>query len=287
MYGFRGALLIIGGFSLNCIPGCLLWKQLPNIHKERPRENLTSDLLKQYRQSLQIKLIRHKDKIIIKKKKELSENTKNDVFYIDKFPVLRTDPNTKSIFVQQGHFATIRADKDTARQTPLHSLKSIIKNTQYMIFVVGCAAAYPSIGLIVIFVADVFKDKGLTLNDVTFGLLLMNIVNIFARLLPGFFMKCKNVPTLFGPIFASLTATISLVGFSLYTSKVLAEVSLALAGIPIGMFITMFSVISAKLVEPKDLPTAIGLLFTTNCIGNTVAGPISGKLQLTKRLHRK
>lgn len=264
---------------MNSIPGCLLWKK-SIIRESNQCVDINTDRMKQFQENLKIRVTIDDKEIIIEKNKAIPNKHVNDVFYINKFPVLRGGLKTRLVSFHQGDSTkTAPGQYTTEPQTIKQSMKCIMKNIQFMIFMVGCVVAYPSVGLLMIFVADVFRDKGLALNDVAFGLLLMNIVNIIGRLIPGAMMQSKRIPTLFCPLFASLVATAVLVGISLSTSRGFIIGVLVLSGIPFGMFITMFSVISTKLVGAKNLPTAIGLIFSANCIGNAIAGPVSGKLQ--------
>lgn len=263
---------------MNCIPGCFLWRN-PDVKSKSRGSDMTSDRLRQYQKNLRIKItMKENDEIKIKKNKNVPEGKDNDIFYIHSFPVLYDGLKTRRISIEPGDFTDEPPSAEKVRsQSLLRSVRAIVSNTRFMIFVVGCVVANPSLGLIVIFVADVFFDKGLTMDDVTFGLLLMNIVNILGRLIPGVLMQSKKIPPFLCPLFASFMATVILIGFSLSSSKSATLAVCALAGIPIGMFITMFTVISTKLVGAENLPTAIGLLFSANGIGNAIAGPVSGK----------
>ncbi|KAL4225745.1 hypothetical protein ACF0H5_016434 [Mactra antiquata] len=274
MYGFRGALLILGGFTMNFIPMCLLWRQQsPKLDTQASTRSVEN--LQLYQQTFNVSVSIKDDKVIIIKNKQLSKE--NDVNFIRKFPVAFDVAQTKRISIKPGKVTYF---EDTDRlQTLKQNLLSLITNVEYMVFLIGFVISFASLALIIIFIADMFKDKGLTVEDATLGLLIMNIFGVFGRILPGLLMQIKHLPTLFCPLLAALSGTFVLLGIQLTSSRTLLLMICAFNGIPSGVISTMFNVITAKLVDTKGLPTAIGLLFTASGIGNAIAGPVSGYLR--------
>lgn len=273
MYGFHGALLIIGGVTMNCIPGCLLWKQ-QSIEDDKHSNN-SSDCLSQYQYDTKTRVTSKGNKITIETPEHVNKKIESDIHisYIDTFPVQYDNFMTRKVSVQESD-----STSNDASQNFLHNLKMVAKTTGFMMFTIGLSVASPSMDIIFIFITEVFIDKNLTMDDVTFGLFLMNIVNLFARLLPGAMMQYKRIPTLFCPLFASLIATLVLVGFAWSTSRDFTVGILAVAGIPIGMYSAMFCVIVTKLVGATKLPTALSLVLSANSVGNAISGPINGKI---------
>ncbi|KAL4230024.1 hypothetical protein ACF0H5_010411 [Mactra antiquata] len=278
-YGLRGALLLVGGITMNCIPACLLWK-VPTENGDQVQQkasNKNTEPIQQYKQNFDITLTTTEDTVTIKKNNRHSFSTENDLYFINKFPVTYNDTKTRRVSIQPGDFKEYDDKETEENQSIVQNLKSLTKNTGFVIFVMGSALAFPAVSIAIIFIADLFRDKGLAIDDTTFGLFLMNAVNIIARLLPGLLLQVKNIPTMFVPILASLLATLGLLGFAFSKTKVVALIVCVVTGMPLGMYLAMMSVVSTKLVGIKKLPTAVGIMFSACSIGSALAGPVNGK----------
>lgn len=269
MYGFRGALLIVGGCVLNVIPGCLLFKK---VESTRKHPSSLAEKLRQFQEKFEATVVDAGPEIKIERR---SFDISKDVQMISQFPVLSQNQDTKTVVVQMGEKQT-ESNRRTICSRCIQ-LTQLLKNRSYVLFMLGIVITTPCIGLIIIFIVDIFLDKGFTRDDASFGLTLLNVTLLFGRLLPGLLMQSKYISTLALPIFAAILAAVSLFSLTIVRAQWLTVAVCAVVGLPMGMFITMFSLVPLKIVGQERLPTAIGMILTANCIGNAVVGPISGK----------
>lgn len=147
-----------------------------------------------------------------------------------------------------------------------------------MTFWIGYVLTTAALNLTIIFIADIFLDKGLSEDDSNLGLLLLNILNTLGRILPGALMQTRHVPIMFCPLIGTLMATGFMTGFVLTTTKRMELLFCALIGLPVGMFYAMLSVVSVSLVGKNNLSVAMGLIFTTTGITNAVTGPVTSNV---------
>ncbi|KAL4219856.1 hypothetical protein ACF0H5_020267 [Mactra antiquata] len=272
---FRGALLILGGFTMNCIPTCFLWKL--RISRR------CSTKSRKYEQDSNSSIQSDFSKTTIDKNKTVrltSRETNVSHDFVQTIPIMLDDSQTRRVSIQNGYLDKVTSIEETDKYRSLkQNFRYLIKNTRFMLFVVGFVIAYPALSLIMIFIADIYEDKSLTVEDATLALQIMNIVGIFGRIIPGLLMQCQRVPTLFCPLVATLLGTVVLLGMLLTTSRPHLLFICAINGISSGMFSSMYSVIAAKLVDIKSLPTAYGVLFTSSGIGYAIAGPVCGYMR--------
>lgn len=166
------------------------------------------------------------------------------------------------------------------KESVLDSLKQLALNPSFVLFAIGMGVAYPALGILFIFIVDLFLDAGLTDSDASLGLLLVHMFSILGRLLPGVVMQSGHLATLSVPIVAAMVTSAAMVGLALVKSLEVDLFLCCLIGVPYGMFVAVFSVTSLKLVGIKRLSNAIGVLFTLNGLGSGMAGPISGMSQV-------
>ena len=162
-------------------------------------------------------------------------------------------------------------------ETVFESLKQLALNPSFVLFAIGMGVAYPALGILFIFIVDLFLDAGLTKEEASLGLLLVHMFSIFGRLLPGTIMLSKRIATLSVPISAALVTSAAMVGLAFVQKLEINLLLCCVIGLPYGMFVSVFSVTSLKLVGIKRLSNAIGVLFTLNGLGSGLAGPVSGK----------
>lgn len=270
-YGFRGALLIIGGVCLNCIPSCLLWVE-PNAYR-KGRKKL--DSIVQYQTDFKVVVTEVGDGIVVSKNESETETEEqSDIYYIRHFPVMSNRQTTRRVSISQEQ-NTSRKDE---KRSILTCLKAIFRNRSFVHFWIATNLVLSLLQLTSIYVGDIFADKKLSRDDAIFGLLLLNAVNIVGRITPGILIQIECVPVLFGPFLATLIAVCTMTGLIWAESRPVVLLFCALTGMPIGMLTAMFSIISVWLVGEDNFPAAMSLLVTTYGMVNAIVGPVSGKL---------
>lgn len=296
-FGLRGSLLLVGGIYLQILPAALLWKDAKYKNKDLLRkssiENAIDDKESEGHSSLRSNKTVTKG-TAVKCEEMYTDATSStgitnscDVITAREAAITDTTPliKGKSELGQKMYIdkkkvdvgVGIHQDEKNTKEPVSKCLKALVCNPSFVLFAIGLAIAYPALGILFIFVVDLFLDTGLTESDATFGLLLVHLFSIFGRLLPGLILQSKHVPALFVPICASIVT--SAVMAALVVVDGLSEhlVLLSLIGVPYGVFVSVFSVTTLKLVGIEKLPNAIGIHFTLNGIGSALAGPISGK----------
>ncbi|XP_045176440.2 monocarboxylate transporter 1-like isoform X2 [Mercenaria mercenaria] len=298
-FGLKGTLLIVGGIYLQILPASLLWRD--DEFKSRKAVHLTE----QNTNDTEVK-----EKVDANANRALwscSDASQNERGYggvtncteDDKVVNVRNGgcPKIKHVNIINRHAAehadfkqsyVKRNDEDTMvtctiqntrRESIGESLKHLACNPSFVLFAIGLAVAYPALGILFIFIVDLFLDAGLSEDNATFGLLLVHMFSIFGRLLPGLVLQSKRVPALSVPICASIVTSAAMAGLVAVTDLKQLLLLLGLIGIPYGVFVSVFSVTTLKIVGIDRLSNAIGVHFTLNGIGSAVAGPISGSLR--------
>ncbi|XP_045175480.2 monocarboxylate transporter 12-like isoform X2 [Mercenaria mercenaria] len=287
-YGLKGALLIVGGLYMQLIPASLLWT--PRVKRSK-EGNINISMSGEDR--TKVKPAKHTEKV----DKECREDTRfleSDDKYQQTSTEDTADENNDSVLIErqlttiddkQGRRKTedkrnpeVKAN-NRGKDTVWESLKQLAFNPSFVLFAVGMGVAYPALGILFIFIVDLFLDAGLTEEEASLGLLLVHMFSIFGRLLPGIVMQSRRIASLSVPIFAALLTSSAMVGLAFVKSLEVNLFLCCLIGLPYGVFVSVFSVTTLKLVGIKQLSNAIGVLFTLNGLGSGLAGPISGLLR--------
>ncbi|XP_045175603.2 monocarboxylate transporter 12-like isoform X2 [Mercenaria mercenaria] len=252
-FGLRGTLLLSGGIVMNTIPAALLWTQPEHIlPKNRRKKGKTNNAY-------------------------TSEETES-----------RTEDRVQNDYKNEivpRHGETVEIKKVKYMQNTEHgllrSIKLLFKDKCFILFVLGMALAYPPIMLLITFIVDVFTDSGLSQTDANFGLLLMNAFSIGGRLLPGLLLQSRHISSLMVPAFASIVTGVCMAGLILVRSLSLKLVFSSVVGIPLGIFVSCFSVTNLDIVGPSQLGNASGLTLTASGLVSIAAGPVSATKRQT------
>ncbi|XP_060557630.1 monocarboxylate transporter 14-like [Ruditapes philippinarum] len=305
-YGIRGNLLVISAIFMNSIPICFLWGQpddtdgqqsIPDQSKsDETFDNEhcgkifddTNGFEKDNSENEKLMNGMNSHDAIPSKQAVISEehidfNDKNDTKddHVKK-PFHETDSISKSMTDSNIDIVIENQSKNhcgESADTLCHSLSQILKNRTFVIYLLGGVTSYPALGLMMVFVVDIFLDKDFTSEDAAFGQLLLSALNILGRFLPGILMQFRCVSTLSIPMLASLISTTVFPCLVLARVKWLATLLCAFTGLSLGMFVSIYSVTTVKLVGQERLPNAMGLLFSANSLGNAIAGPVCGYLR--------
>lgn len=264
--------MIVGAISLNGIPGCIIWlipnKEVNTVAMERHGQ------MNHFQSSFGVQVKGDNSGVTIEK----GDDSKSDIDCVSNFPVLPNNAKTITLTVQLNdkmRWENSRSSNETV--TLLQSMRTIIRNRVYMLYVLGVAMIFPSLLLSVVFLVDVLMDRGLPRDRATFGILIMNAFNIFGRMLPGIMMQCHRLPPLFSQIIASVASSVSLIGIVIAPSQWLSLFFCGLNGISFGMVFAAISLIPVKLIGTTHLPNGMGLLFTLSGFANILFGPLSGE----------
>ena len=303
-YGMRGNLLIMGGIFMNSIPICFLWSRPVDSVME---QNKTSTDMNLENRSVSKRL----NRADISEEDTENEKLMNDINRQDHVILtkqanetdVKSDFNIENYSEYEGEKDTFCETESLTEKTPRPSLDivienkskeqfgnseepattlcqsigQILKNRTFVIYLLGGVTSYPALGLIMVFVVDIFLDKEFTSEDAAFGQLLLSALNVLGRFMPGILLQLSCVSTLSVPMLASLISTTVFPCLVVARVKWLATLLCAFTGLSLGMFVSIYSVTTVKLVGQERLPNAMGLLFSANSLGNAIAGPVCGK----------
>ncbi|KAL4231963.1 hypothetical protein ACF0H5_009540 [Mactra antiquata] len=286
VYGFRGALLILGALCANIIPACLLWSGSNFDQKKtiKPSQVNPDFRVVQYELEYSVQVTQAGDNICIQRCENGTKNKGTSVYYISKYPMLEERNNTKLVTVHDRRCSVISVHNQREQlknYTFRENLKAILKNFEFVVFWIGTVITAGTLNNVFIFIADIFADKNLKPGDSTLGLFLLNVTNVIGRLLPGLMVLTNRVPVLFHPFVASLISIGGMSGLLLARTRWTALLFCAMIGTPFGMLLTMISVVSMSLVGINRVSTASGLTFSTLGILNATLGPIWGYIRDT------
>ncbi|XP_053384648.1 monocarboxylate transporter 9-like isoform X2 [Mercenaria mercenaria] len=278
LYGFRGALLIIGAIGMNATPTCFLWKHHSNTTKPQKCVEVTNQI-DEFQTLFEVKTEDSDEIITIEKLKQSPSTEVYDSVYVSQYPVQQGDTKTKTVIVQGPGNKSTHLKKSKPGQTLSESFRHILHNKSFIFFVFGMVSLTPCITMMIIFVADIYKDNGLTNDDVSLGLLLLNVMSTVGRLLLGMIMQSTRIPTLVLPLLNAVLSAGLIFSFILVKSRWLLIVLSGAIGMPVGVFASMLTVVTQKLVGSDLLPIALGTFFTFNGICQVVAGPVNGYIR--------
>ncbi|XP_060553074.1 monocarboxylate transporter 6-like isoform X2 [Ruditapes philippinarum] len=97
LYGWRGALLLIGAISSNAVPCCIIWKHPLDLKRDTQQGNSPNPIA-DFQNSLQVET-EVKNCVITIKKTEKAVATVSDSIFAIKFPVLKGEQETKTVIV--------------------------------------------------------------------------------------------------------------------------------------------------------------------------------------------
>lgn len=157
------------------------------------------------------------------------------------------------------------------------ALCSVIRNSSFIVTFVGIALSYQAVLLLVIYIQDIFTDAGYTQKDAALALLCFNLSGIIGRQVPGLAYQFKSVPTLCVPIFANIGTGVSLLGSYFLPSLGTKIALVCLAGVSMGILITLFPIIPLKYFDKTALPGALGLETTLAGVLIVTGGSLSGE----------
>lgn len=177
------------------------------------------------------------------------------------------------------------ANAPVQKKTFLKAIRTICGNPPFFIYACGAGLAYQSVVMLVIFIQDIFLDAGLTKEDASLALLLINLFSTLGRLIPGSLFQLKCISTFTVPMIASILSTVSLIASYMFTYLALKLVFLCVGGLSLGMFVSMLGVMALRFFDPTVLSTGIGLTMTSFGIAVAVFGPISGKWCFSNRVY--
>ena len=273
LFEWRDALLVIGAICLNAVPGCILWKR-PTILKRDYYRGQNSAQMTEYETRMQVETDISNVTVTIQKTDQTDRQVSNTTF-IERLPVLKGEIGTKRVVVTEGE--NKRENRCNIGGIIGMHIMSILCNRCFILVVFGTMFGVSSAMTILIFVSDMYQENGLSSDDVSLGLFLVNIFGIFGRLLLGFAVQSKFVSTLFVPLFCSLVSAVLFLLFPFIKARSLILALTAFFGVFIGMYTSMYSILTVKLMDSNLLPIAMGIFYTMSGIGNLVIGPLNGK----------
>ncbi|XP_060553073.1 monocarboxylate transporter 14-like isoform X1 [Ruditapes philippinarum] len=271
LYGWRGALLLIGAISSNAVPCCIIWKHPLDLKRDTQQGNSPNPIA-DFQNSLQVET-EVKNCVITIKKTEKAVATVSDSIFAIKFPVLKGEQETKTVIVTDA--GNKKMESCCVNSIIGVFIKSVLCNSWLMLYVFGIMLAVPFQNFIIIFLGDIYNDNGLTKDDVSFGLLLYNLFGIFGRLLPGIVFQFKFVSSLILPLVCSVVSAVLFLLFTFVNTRWLIFAITAL----LGMFRSTAPVVTFRLVGRNLLPVVLGTVFTFNGISNLVLTPLNGLIR--------
>ncbi|XP_045175596.1 monocarboxylate transporter 9-like isoform X2 [Mercenaria mercenaria] len=278
LYGFRGALLIIGAIGMNATPTCFLWKHHSNTTNPQKCVEVANQI-EEFQTLLEVKTKDSGEIITIEKLKQTPPRDGFDSVYVSQYPVQQGETKTKTVIVEGTGNKSTDLKKSKQRQTISESFRRIWHIKSFIVFVLGSIGLTTSLALIIIFVADIYKDNGLTNDDVSLGLFLLNVMSTAGRSIPGMIIQSKRIPTLVMPLLNAVLSAVVIFSFIIVKSRWLLIVLSGVIGMPLGMCASMLTVVTQKLVGSDLLPIALGTFFTFNGICQVVAGPVNGYIR--------
>ncbi|XP_060567838.1 monocarboxylate transporter 12-like isoform X2 [Ruditapes philippinarum] len=303
-FGLKGTLLLAGGVYMQILPAAFLWRRSENeTLGHMPKEGTiycTNTTKVAHQNDIDVdSLLSKSGNTYMTHKNEFSIHVDNDnggnaVLHLTNadnsnkinskliaetnISVSLTRPYDMRL-IGRKHIGITLKSKNIRRESIGKYLKDLALNPSFVLFAIGLAIVYPALGILFIFIVDLFLDSGLSEDDATFGLLLVHMFSIFGRLLPGIVMQSKHIPSLSVPICAAVVMSACMTGLVTVTGLRLHLLMLGLIGIPYGVFVSVFNVTTLKIVGIDGLSSAVGVHFTLNGIGSALAGPISGSLR--------
>ena len=151
MYEWRDALLLIGAFCLNAVPGCILWKQ-PTILKRDYYRGQNSAQITEYETRMQVETDITNATVKIQKTDQTDRQVSKNTF-IERFPVLKGEIGTKLVAVTEGENKREKGC-NIGGMIGMY-IMSILCNRCFMLVVFGTMFAVSSTSLILIFVSDI------------------------------------------------------------------------------------------------------------------------------------
>ncbi|XP_053388130.1 monocarboxylate transporter 12-like isoform X3 [Mercenaria mercenaria] len=278
LYGFRGSLLITGALVMNTVPGSILWKQHCNTSKSEEHTVVTNKI-GEFQTRFQVQTEDNGENITIAKSKQTSTTEVSDSLYVSQYPVLLGEIKTKTVTVESSLARSPISKNSKGDQKWFEIIKQLLLTKCLMFFAFGIVISFPALNSIRIFVADIYLDNGLTNEDVSLGLFLINVMSTLGRLFPGISLQSKRITPLVLPLLNAVMSAVLLFSFTLVKSHWLIIVLSGAVGILIGMNVSLFHLITLKFVGSKTLPIAIGMFRTLGGICEMVAGPISGYIR--------
>ena len=185
------------------------------------------------------------------------------------------DPITAEVTTSV-HYNKVK-EHDIGQQTTWQSFLSLLRNKQYMCCTVGLSLGSAATFTLMIFIQDILLDAGFSKGDASLALTLINVFSIIGRLVPGFLLQTKYIAVTNLQSMASVLMTIGVIGTIMFSQIELKLISLCIAGIPMGLYVTMFSMMPYQLVHTGRPSTAIGLVMTFVGMLTVPSGLISGK----------
>lgn len=307
-FGIRGTFLIIAAVSLNAVPAALLWKdQLQHatskheakynteIHETKPEYPETQETKSENPETHETELQNQKTHETKTKNHgnqetqcEILESMNNDRTLQNSISQrIQCWQNTEQMTgineVHRTQTKTVQnatmIDEGHLEETILQGFKYLVTNKCFVMFAIGLVIINNSLNIVLIFIDDIFQSNGFSKKDVSLGLLILNVLNLIGRLLPGVTLQYKLMSTMCVPIITAALAVVAMVGFILADTLALSLFFCCLVGMPFGISSAMFTLIPMKLVGLRRLPNAIGILFTINGMCFAATGPLTGLIR--------
>ncbi|XP_045184281.2 monocarboxylate transporter 9-like [Mercenaria mercenaria] len=275
LYGLRGSLLITGAIVLNTVPGCILWKQHCNTSKSQEHAAV-SNKIDEFQTHFQVQTEDSGENITIAKSKQISTTEVSESLFVSQYPVLLGEMKTKTVTVEN---SLAQSNNSKGDRTWFEIIKQLLLTKCLMFFAFGIIISIPALNSISIFVTDIYLDSGLTTEDVSLGLFLINMLETLGRLLPGISLQSKRIAPLILLLLNAVVSAVLLFSLTLVKSRPLIFVFSGAVGIVVGMYVSLFRLITLKFVGSKTLPIAIGVFRTLGGICEIVAGPINGYIR--------
>lgn len=169
------------------------------------------------------------------------------------------------------------AELNKTSDSTCKALVQLLMDVPFMLCGTGIALASAAGFVLQIFVQDVFLDASYTKDDASLALTLISLCSIVGRISPGLLLQTKHISVAFLLSIVSVCMAFGTVGVILFSSLVMKLISVSIAGIPCGMFVTMYSIMPYELVQTRRLSTAIGLVMSFSGVTIVTSGLISGK----------
>lgn len=123
---------------------------------------------------------------------------------------------------------------------------------------------------------DIYMDSGLTEDDSTLTVTLVNMFSLIGRVLPGLLLQFPRVKAMWVSVLGAVICGVATITALVVRTRVLTILAFSLSGVTLGISVAR-GVTLLDIVEPDKLASAMGVTDTAVGIGNLIAGPLAGK----------
>lgn len=163
------------------------------------------------------------------------------------------------------------------------SNKGVLKNffllamdPRLIFYEFGLATSFCALLVFTGLLEDIYVDRGLTEDDSTLTVTLVNMFSLIGRVMPGLLSQFSRVKAMWVSILGAVICGMAIITVAAVRTRVLIILAFSLSGVSLGISLAR-GVTLLDIIEPDKLATALGVIETTGGIGNLVAGPLAGK----------